>query len=46
MSSLLGLLVYYLNRGNLDVSNGGSGLTAFPPGLKLASGSAFSRSIQ
>ena len=40
-----GLLVYYLNRGNLDKSNGGPGLTAFPPGFKMISGSAASRSI-
>ncbi|KZP03590.1 hypothetical protein FIBSPDRAFT_834215 [Athelia psychrophila] len=40
-----GLLVYYLNRGNLDKSNGGVGLKAFPPGFKMISGSAASRSI-
>ncbi|KAF9053089.1 hypothetical protein BJ165DRAFT_1570503 [Panaeolus papilionaceus] len=32
------LLVYYLNRGSADVANGGSGLKAFPPGLKMMSG--------
>ncbi|KZP04108.1 hypothetical protein FIBSPDRAFT_915182 [Athelia psychrophila] len=41
-----GVLIYYLNRGNLDVSNGGSGLKAFPPGLKMISGNPVSRSIQ
>ncbi|KAJ7240636.1 hypothetical protein B0H12DRAFT_51867 [Mycena haematopus] len=33
-----GLLVYYQNRGDGDVSNGGSGLKAFPPGFKMLSG--------
>ncbi|KAJ7718666.1 hypothetical protein B0H16DRAFT_1678161 [Mycena metata] len=33
-----GLLVYYQNRGDGDVSNGGSGLKAFPPGLKMITG--------
>ncbi|KAJ3512650.1 hypothetical protein NLJ89_g3400 [Agrocybe chaxingu] len=33
-----GLLVYYQNRGTGDVSNGGTGLKAFPPGLKMISG--------
>ncbi|KAF8169957.1 hypothetical protein K438DRAFT_1982857 [Mycena galopus ATCC 62051] len=33
-----GLLVYYQNRGNGDVSNGGSGLKAFPPGFKMITG--------
>jgi hypothetical protein len=39
-----GLLVYYQNRGNGDVSNGGPGLKAFPPGFKMISGSATRRS--
>ncbi|KAG6832002.1 hypothetical protein H0H92_006037 [Tricholoma furcatifolium] len=39
-----GLLVYYQNRGNGDVSNGGSGLVAFPPGFKMVSGDPTSRS--
>ncbi|KAJ7892209.1 hypothetical protein B0H13DRAFT_2038662 [Mycena leptocephala] len=34
-----GLLVYYQNRGNGDVSNGGPGLKAFPAGFKMLSGS-------
>ncbi|CAE6367619.1 unnamed protein product [Rhizoctonia solani] len=33
-----GLLVYYLNRGDADVANGGAGLKAFPPGFKMISG--------
>ncbi|KAH8101503.1 hypothetical protein BXZ70DRAFT_891712 [Cristinia sonorae] len=33
-----GLLVYYQNRGTKDVANGGSGLKAFPPGLKMITG--------
>lgn len=39
-----GLLVYYQNRGDLDVSNGGPGIVAFPPGLKMISGSPMRRS--
>ncbi|KAF8178495.1 hypothetical protein BJ912DRAFT_665000 [Pholiota molesta] len=39
-----GLLVYYQNRGNSDVSNGGPGLKAFPPGLKMISGNPARRS--
>jgi len=39
-----GLLVYYLNRGDLDASNKGPGLKAFPPGLKMVSGDPTSRS--
>jgi len=39
-----GLLVYYQNRGNGDVANGGSGLKAFPPGFKMISGSPTRRS--
>jgi len=38
-----GLLVYYQNRGNGDVINGGSGLKAFPPGFKMISGSPVRR---
>ncbi|KAF9473288.1 hypothetical protein BDN70DRAFT_965901 [Pholiota conissans] len=38
------LLVYYQNRGNGDVSNGGPGLKAFPPGLKMVSGNPARRS--
>ncbi|KAJ7825325.1 hypothetical protein B0H13DRAFT_2122476 [Mycena leptocephala] len=34
-----GLLVYYQNRGDGDVSNGGPGLKAFPAGFKMVSGS-------
>jgi len=41
-----GLLVYYLNRGNEDVSNGGPGLKAFPPGFRMISGDVVSRSDQ
>ncbi|KAF7349807.1 WSC domain protein [Mycena venus] len=33
-----GLLVYYQNRGNRDKSNGGAGLKAFPPGLRMITG--------
>ncbi|TCD71412.1 hypothetical protein EIP91_010118 [Steccherinum ochraceum] len=33
-----GLLVYYQNRGTQDVANGGPGLKAFPPGLKMITG--------
>lgn len=39
-----GLLVYYENRGSGDVSNGGPGLEAFPPGLKMISGDPTRRS--
>ncbi|KDR70134.1 hypothetical protein GALMADRAFT_887752 [Galerina marginata CBS 339.88] len=39
-----GLLVYYQNRGNGDVSNGGPGLKAFPAGLKMISGNPLRRS--
>ncbi|KAF9552842.1 hypothetical protein CPC08DRAFT_767996 [Agrocybe pediades] len=39
-----GLLVYYQNRGNGDVSNGGPGLKAFPPGFRMISGSPTRRS--
>ncbi|PPQ69349.1 hypothetical protein CVT24_001644 [Panaeolus cyanescens] len=39
-----GLLVYYQNRGNADVAQGGPGLKAFPPGLKMISGSPIRRS--
>jgi hypothetical protein len=39
-----GLLVYYQNRGTGDVSNGGTGLKAFPPGFKMISGSPTRRS--
>ncbi|KAF8811252.1 hypothetical protein BYT27DRAFT_7184648 [Phlegmacium glaucopus] len=39
-----GLLVYYQNRGQGDVSNGGSGLKAFPPGFKMVSGNPAARS--
>ncbi|KZP14800.1 hypothetical protein FIBSPDRAFT_867937 [Athelia psychrophila] len=45
-ASLIGLLVYYLNRGDLDASNGGKGLKAFPPGFRMVSGNAGSRSSQ
>ncbi|KAG9005542.1 hypothetical protein FRB94_001469 [Tulasnella sp. JGI-2019a] len=41
-----GLLVYYENRGNGDVSNGGKGLTAFPAGFKMISGNAVKRSLK
>ncbi|KAL1745623.1 hypothetical protein HDZ31DRAFT_62936 [Schizophyllum fasciatum] len=33
-----GLLIYYQNRGDEDVQNGGRGLKAFPPGFKMISG--------
>ncbi|KAJ7281367.1 hypothetical protein C8J57DRAFT_1173226 [Mycena rebaudengoi] len=39
-----GLLVYYQNRGDDDVSNGGKGLKAFPPGFMMLAGDAKSRS--
>ncbi|KAF8753690.1 hypothetical protein RHS01_06668 [Rhizoctonia solani] len=39
-----GLLVYYLQRGDGDVANGGPGLKAFPEGLKMISGNPRSRS--
>ncbi|KAF9043060.1 hypothetical protein BJ165DRAFT_219234 [Panaeolus papilionaceus] len=39
-----GLLVYYQNRGNADVAKGGPGLKAFPPGLKMVSGTPVRRS--
>lgn len=38
-----GLLAYYENRGNGDTSNGGAGLTAFPPGFRMLSGNAAKR---
>ncbi|KAG9030809.1 hypothetical protein FRB95_003501 [Tulasnella sp. JGI-2019a] len=38
-----GLLVYYENRGDGDTSNGGKGLTAFPPGFRMISGNAAKR---
>ncbi|PPQ69884.1 hypothetical protein CVT25_005589 [Psilocybe cyanescens] len=39
-----GLLVYYENRGDGDVSNGGAGLKAFPPGFIMISGDPTRRS--
>ncbi|KAJ7129906.1 hypothetical protein C8R43DRAFT_1026175 [Mycena crocata] len=39
-----GLLVYYQNRGDGDVRNGGSGLKAFPPGFKMLTGNPRLRS--
>ncbi|KAJ7800475.1 hypothetical protein B0H14DRAFT_3113904 [Mycena olivaceomarginata] len=39
-----GLLVYYQNRGNGDKSNGGPGIKAFPPGLRMLTGDAKRRS--
>jgi hypothetical protein len=39
-----GLLVYYQNRGDGDVQNGGSGLKAFPAGFKMIGGSPIRRS--
>jgi hypothetical protein len=39
-------LVYYLYRGDGDKSNGGPGLTAFPPGLRMLSGDPTRRSKQ
>ncbi|KAG9120365.1 hypothetical protein FRC07_004171 [Ceratobasidium sp. 392] len=39
-----GLLVYYQNRGDGDVRNGGKGLKAFPPGFKMVTGNPVSRS--
>ncbi|EIM85455.1 uncharacterized protein STEHIDRAFT_98994 [Stereum hirsutum FP-91666 SS1] len=41
-----GLLVYYQNRGDLDVSNGGPGLKAFPAGFKMISGNPARRGTQ
>jgi hypothetical protein len=39
-----GLLIYYQNRGNGDVKNGGKGLKAFPPGFKMIGGDPRRRS--
>ncbi|KAF8884527.1 hypothetical protein BD779DRAFT_779221 [Infundibulicybe gibba] len=39
-----GLLVYYQNRGDGDVVNGGPGLKAFPPGFKMLTGNPTARS--
>ncbi|EPQ54999.1 hypothetical protein GLOTRDRAFT_105878 [Gloeophyllum trabeum ATCC 11539] len=39
-----GLLVYYQNRGDLDKKNGGPGLKAFPPGLRMITGDPRRRS--
>ncbi|QRW06356.1 WSC domain protein [Ceratobasidium sp. AG-Ba] len=39
-----GLLVYYQNRGDGDVRNGGAGLKAFPQGFKMITGSPVARS--
>ncbi|KAJ7775838.1 hypothetical protein B0H14DRAFT_3588167 [Mycena olivaceomarginata] len=39
-----GLLVYYQNRGDGDKSNGGPGLKAFPPGLRMITGDPKHRS--
>ncbi|KAF7333849.1 WSC domain protein [Mycena venus] len=39
-----GLLVYYQNRGDGDTSNGGAGLKAFPPGLRMITGDPKRRS--
>ncbi|KAJ7678764.1 hypothetical protein B0H17DRAFT_944121 [Mycena rosella] len=39
-----GLLVYYQNRGDGDKSNGGPGLKAFPPGLRMITGDPRRRS--
>ncbi|KAJ7185012.1 hypothetical protein C8R46DRAFT_883200 [Mycena filopes] len=39
-----GLLVYYQNRGDGDKSNGGPGIKAFPPGLKMITGDPKRRS--
>ncbi|KAJ7866396.1 hypothetical protein B0H14DRAFT_2504330 [Mycena olivaceomarginata] len=39
-----GLLVYYQNRGDGDKSNGGPGIKAFPPGLRMITGDPKRRS--
>ncbi|KAF8602380.1 hypothetical protein BDV93DRAFT_545387 [Ceratobasidium sp. AG-I] len=39
-----GLLIYYLNRGDADVANGGPGLKAFPEGFKMITGNPRARS--
>ncbi|KAF9458555.1 hypothetical protein BDZ94DRAFT_1270336 [Collybia nuda] len=39
-----GLLIYYQNRGDGDVRNGGAGLKTFPPGFKMISGNPRARS--
>ncbi|KAJ7888185.1 hypothetical protein B0H14DRAFT_3718198 [Mycena olivaceomarginata] len=39
-----GLLVYYQNRGDGDKSNGGPGIKAFPPGLRMIAGDPKRRS--
>ncbi|KAG6847810.1 hypothetical protein H0H93_005878 [Arthromyces matolae] len=39
-----GLLVYYQNRGDGDVRNGGPGIKAFPPGFKMMTGNPTARS--
>jgi len=38
-------LIYYQQRGDLDTRNGGKGLTAFPAGFKMISGSPTARSM-
>lgn len=38
-----GLLIYYQNRGDGDVGNGGTGLKAFPAGFRMLSGNAANR---
>ncbi|KAK0472168.1 hypothetical protein IW261DRAFT_1596974 [Armillaria novae-zelandiae] len=41
-----GLLIYYQNRGSMDVANGGTGLKAFPEGFRMITGDPRKRSFQ
>ncbi|PBK62265.1 hypothetical protein ARMSODRAFT_964281 [Armillaria solidipes] len=41
-----GLLIYYQNRGSMDVANGGPGLKAFPEGFRMITGDPRKRSFQ
>nr|AEM76788.1 putative WSC domain protein [Armillaria mellea] len=42
----IGLLIYYQNRGSMDVANGGPGLKAFPEGFRMVTGDPRKRSFQ
>ncbi|KAK0199439.1 hypothetical protein DFS33DRAFT_233960 [Desarmillaria ectypa] len=41
-----GLLIYYQNRGTMDVANGGPGLKAFPEGFRMITGDPRKRSFK
>ncbi len=41
-----GLLIYYQNRGSMDVANGGPGLKAFPEGFRMITGDPKTRSFK